>query len=134
MSAIGALGRSRRSGECPLCTAASEYLLFLKFRDRLCATGFRDGKGDLIAGMQRVQRQAALCFELFGCAADIRSDGTALGLLNRDGAIDPVNFGNRSGERLLGQSRRADDGEGRGTSQHDLCDFHGSLPVREYAR
>jgi hypothetical protein len=32
----------------------SEYLLFLKFRDRLDATGFRSGKGDFIAGMQRV--------------------------------------------------------------------------------
>jgi hypothetical protein len=49
-----------------------------------------------------------LCFELFGSAAGIRSDGTALRLLNRDGTIHPVNFGNRSRKRLLGQSRRAD--------------------------
>jgi len=34
--------------------AASEYLLFLKVRDRLDATGFRSGKGDPIASMQRV--------------------------------------------------------------------------------
>jgi hypothetical protein len=32
-----------------------------------------------------------LCFELFGSAGGIRSDGTALRLLNRDSAIDPVN-------------------------------------------
>ena len=44
------------------------------------------------------------------------------------GAIDPVNFGNRSRKRLLGKSRRAD-GEGPSTSQNDLCDFHGSFPV-----
>jgi hypothetical protein len=33
---------------------------------------------------------------LLRSAAGIRSDGAALYLLNRDGAIDPVNFGNRS--------------------------------------
>jgi hypothetical protein len=31
-----------------------EYLLFLKFRDRLDPTLFRSGKGDRIASMQRV--------------------------------------------------------------------------------
>lgn len=33
---------------------ASEYLLCLKFRDRLDPVGFRSGKGDLVARMQRV--------------------------------------------------------------------------------
>ncbi len=46
--------------------AASESSLFQKFRDRLDPTRFRRGKGDRIAGMQRVQRQAVLCLELFG--------------------------------------------------------------------
>ena len=32
---------------------------------------------------------------LFGSAAGIRSSGTALRLLYREGAIDPVNFGKR---------------------------------------
>jgi hypothetical protein len=36
-----------------------------------------------------------LCFELSGSAAGIRSSGTASRLLNREGAIDPVNFGKR---------------------------------------
>src|SRR4029077_2818629 len=101
----------------PHCqTAASEYLLVLKFRDRLDPTRFRNGKGDLIASMQLVQRQAVLCLVLFGSAASIRSDGTALRSLNRDDAIDPVNFGNCSRKRLLGESRRADDSQGRSTS------------------
>ena len=103
-------------------------LLFLKFCDGLDPTCFRGGKGDLVAGVQRVQRHAVLHFELFGAAA-IRSDGTALRLLYGDGAIKPVKFGDRSRERLLGRSRRANDGEGRSASQNDLCDFHGSLPV-----
>src|SRR2546430_2799941 len=61
----------------------------------------------------------------------MRSGFTALHRLNRDGAIDPVNLGKRSRKRFLGQSRRADNGEGRSTSQNDLCDFHSSLPVFE---
>jgi hypothetical protein len=80
-------------------------LLFLKFRDRLDPTLFRNGKADRIAGMQRVQRQAVLCFELFGRTTGVCSDGTALRLSNCDAAIDPVNFGHRSRKRLLGQSR-----------------------------
>src|SRR6266851_4479130 len=108
--------------------AASESSLFQKFRDRLDPTRFRRGKGDRVAGMQRVQRQAFLGLELFGSTAGVRSDGTALRLFNCDAAIDPVDFGYRSRQRLLGQSRRTDDGE-RSTSQNDLCDFHGSLPV-----
>lgn len=35
---------------------ASEYLLCLKFRDRLDTIRLRNGNGDLIAGMQRVER------------------------------------------------------------------------------
>jgi hypothetical protein len=39
----------------PYCQiAASEYLLLLKFCDRLDPTRFRSGKGDFIARMQRV--------------------------------------------------------------------------------
>src|SRR5258708_34524983 len=102
--------------------------MVLKFRDRLDPARFRSGKGDLIASMQGVQRQAVLWFELFGSAAGIRSDGTALRLFNRDGAIDPVNLGNRSRKCFLGKSR-ANDGEGRSTSQNDPCDFHGRLPL-----
>ena len=51
-----------------------------------------------------------------GGTAAIRSVGVALRLLNLDSAVDPVNFGSRAGECLLGQSRRAD-GEGRSTGQ-----------------
>src|SRR3981081_928341 len=105
-----------------------QYLLLLKFGDRLDPTRFRSGKGDLIAGMYSVQRQAILYFELFGSPPGIGSDRTALCLSNRDHAIDPVNSGNRSRKRLLGQGRRTDDGEGRSTSQNDLCGFHGSPP------
>ena len=43
---------------------------------------------DFIAGVQRVQRHPVLCFELFGRAAAVRSDGAALRLLDPDGAID----------------------------------------------
>jgi hypothetical protein len=39
------------------------------------------------------------CYELFGSAAGIRSSGTALRLLNCDGAIDQVNFGKRFPQR-----------------------------------
>jgi hypothetical protein len=36
---------------------------------------------------------------------------------------------------LFGQRRRADEGEGGGTSQDDLFDFHGSLSqLLKYAR
>src|SRR5260370_19919987 len=55
--------------------AAYQYLLLLKFRDRLDPTRFGRGKGDLIAGMHRIQRQAILCLEIFGGAAGIRSNG-----------------------------------------------------------
>src|SRR5260370_9275275 len=105
LHAVAGAGRTvaRRS-------AASEYLLWLEFGNRLDPTRFRSGIGDLVSSVQRVQRQAFLCFELLG-AAGVRSSGTALRLLNGDGTIDPVNFGNRSRKRLLGQSRRTDDVE-----------------------
>lgn len=79
--------------------------------------------------MQRIQRQAVLYLELLGGAAGVRSDRPALRRLDRDDAMDAVNFGQRARARLLGQGRRADDGEGRSASQHDPRDFHGRLPV-----
>jgi hypothetical protein len=104
-----------------------EDLLFLKFRDCLDARRLGSGKSDPIASVPVVQRQAVLQFELFRSAPAIRSDGTALRLLNRNGAIGPVYFGNCSTQRLLGKSRRADDGEDSSASQNGRCDFHGSL-------
>ena len=78
--------------------------------------------------MHGIERQASLCFEVFRCAARIRAAGSALRLLNRDYAVDPVDLGNNSRLGLLGQSRRAER-EGRSSSQNDLCNFQGSLPA-----
>ena len=81
-----------------------EDLLFLKFRDCSDPTRFRDGKGDLVAGMHSIQRRAILCLELFCGAAGIRSNGPALLLLNRDGASDPVDLGDSACQGLLPES------------------------------
>ena len=74
-------------------------------------------------------QNSATMNRFFDSAAVIRSGGTALRLFNRDGAIEPVYLSDCSRTGLLSKSRRADDGEGRSASQHDLCDVHGSLPV-----
>jgi hypothetical protein len=113
----------------------SEVLLPLKFRDCPVPTRFRsNGKGHLIAGMQILQRLAFLHLELFGRAAGIRSHRAVLRLFDRDGVIEPVNSGDCARLRLLGQSPRTEDGEGRNASRKDLCDLHGSLPVCEMMR
>ena len=106
-------------------------LLLLDFGDGFDPTLFRGGEGHPIAGMQLVQRQAVLCLELFGRAARAGPDGAALRLANGNRVIDPVNFRNRTVEHLFGQGRRSDDGEDASSSQNDLCDFHGGLPVFE---
>lgn len=101
------------------------YSLLFKLRDGLDPARFGHGKGDPVTGVQRVQREAGWRFKLFGSASGVRAGGAALRLSNRDGAIDPVDLGNRSRQRLLGQSRRADKGNGKSSSQNHLCDFHG---------
>src|SRR5260370_5238862 len=72
-----------------------QILRLLNFGDRLDPALFGSGNGDLVAGMQLVQRQAVLCLELIDNAAAVCAGGPALRMLNRNRAIDPVNLGNR---------------------------------------
>jgi hypothetical protein len=62
-------------------------LLLLKFRDRLRATDFGSGKDHLVAGLQGIEREAVLYFEIISSAAGICADRFALRLLNCNLAI-----------------------------------------------
>ena len=99
-----------------------EDLLLLEFRDGLRSAGFGDRKCDFVARVQRIQH-AVLHLELFGSSAGIGSDSAALRLLNGDGPTNPIDCGDRSRKRLLGQGHRTDDREHR-SSQNHLCQSH----------
>ena len=100
----------------------SENLLLLEFRDGLRPARFAHGKCDFVASVQCIQH-AVLHLELFGSSAGIGSDSAALRLLNGDGPTNPIDCGDRSRKRLLGQRHRTDDREHR-TSQNHLCQSH----------
>src|SRR6266576_1901495 len=100
----------------------SENLLLLEFRDGLRPARFAHGKCDFVASVQCIQH-AVLHLELFGSSAGIGSDSAALRLLNGDGPTNPIDCGDRSRKRLLGQRHRTDDREHR-TSQNRLCESH----------
>jgi hypothetical protein len=52
-------------------------------------------------------------------------------LPDRDSVIEPINFGDRSGARLLGPNNRARDSKGGDANEDDPCDPHGILPLLE---
>ena len=107
---------------CSVAGGFFENLLLLEFSDGLGPAGFADGKCDFVASVQCIQH-AVLHLELFGSSAGIGSDSAALRLLNGDGPTDPIDRGDRSRKRLLGQCHRTDDREHR-TSQNHLCQSH----------
>jgi len=55
---IGGAAADYADANPPYVLRASEDLLLLKFRDGPAPAGFTDGKADLVAGMQILQRQA----------------------------------------------------------------------------
>ena len=62
-------------------------LLLLEFRDCLYAIGLRDGKLDLIANLQSIEKQPVARFEILPSSTGVRADCPRLGLLNTDRAI-----------------------------------------------
>src|SRR5262245_376215 len=85
------------------------------------------GEGDLIAGMQGVERNALHLELLHGAAAAACAYCAVLRLLNRDRAVEPVNLGDHPSLRVLrkGDSRTK---KGEGSSgANGFRDCHGDL-------
>src|SRR5258707_445728 len=80
--------------------------LLFKFRDGLDATNFGRSKDNFVVGLQGVEYETVLHFEIVGCTAGIRADRSALRLLNRNLAIGLINPGDGARAWLLSQSRR----------------------------